>query len=410
MASFEGNLLYFPFGSRLLRLQLPNLRGTDVKVLQDLYDQLVRITNPPLGPVGPEIAVTGVFGPETDAAVRNIQSYFGLAVDGIAGPQTYLVLGQAVGPNVTYGGPAFGSRNLFQGLSGGDVTVLQNRLNCFRYAQDLGGPATSVYGFETTGAVSSFQVDATANGDFGLPISGSVASETFDALWIYTYAGGRNLALGARGLDVAWVQLFLSTKTSSQNRPYYTGRVDGYFGSLTQNAVRLWQSDNGIPVTGVLNPLTYYSIGFNNRVAAPSPAPLPPEPPPLVFPCCVILERTPAVPPSAPDAVGVALTSTLNSVQPGEKAVSVMAVGLPDPSVFGNFNAYEGFLSIPIVGAFGFLLTPSQGFPRTWAGAVSLTPAAVLTADSTISVRPTNTEISVPTFDVLRGTFAGCTA
>ncbi|MDA8345226.1 MAG: peptidoglycan-binding protein [Thermaerobacter sp.] len=405
MAVFEGDLSFFAFGSRLLRLRQPNMRGTDVKVLQDLYDQLVRITNPPLGPVGPEIDVDGIFGPETDSAVRNIQSYFGLAVDGIAGPQTYLVLGQAVGPNVTYGGPGFGSRNLSEGSTGGDVTVLQNRLNCFRYSQVLAGPANGIYGFSTTGAVSDFQVDAIRNGDAGVPISGEVGFETFDALWIYTYAGGRNLALGSRGLDVAWVQLFLSSKTSSLNRAYYTGRVDGYFGTLTQNAVRLWQSDNGIPLTGVVGPLTYFSIGFNNPNAAPAPAPLPPEPRPLAIPCCVVLRKTPVVPPSAPDAVGAALTS----VQAGRQAVSVLAVGLPAPSTFGNFDSYEGLVTIPIIGAFGFGLVPTTSpfQPLTWAGSVDLIQPE-LTVQATVSVRPANSETGTSGPDVLLGTLSGC--
>lgn len=405
MATFEGDLPYFPFGSRQLRLRQPNTRGTDVKVLQDLYDQLVRITNPPLGPVGPQIAVTGVFGPETDSAVRNIQSYFGLSVDGIAGPQTYLVLGQAVSPNVTYGGPAFGSRNLSAGSAGGDVTVLQNRLNCFRYSEVLGAPASGTYGSSTTGAVSDFQIDANRNGDAGVPIDGNVGFETFDALWIYTYAGGRNLALGTKGLDVAWVQLFLSTRTSSLNRPYYTGRVDAYFGSATQSAVRLWQSDNGISQTGVVDPRTYFSIGFNNPNAAPSPAPLPPEPRPLTFPCCVLLRKTSAVPPSAPNAVG----SALISVQSGSQTVSVLAVGLPAPSVFGSFDSYEGLVFIPIIGAFGFALFPSTSpfEPLTWAGSVALAQP-VLTAQTTVSIRPANSQTGVSGPDALRGTLSGC--
>lgn len=123
---------YVPFGSRLLRLQTPRQRGTDVAVLQAVYNLMLQVMNPPLGPMGSPITLDGIFGPQTRRAVLTIQDYFGLSVDGIAGSQTYFVFGQGVGPNTTYGGPVYGSRQLMQGDSGGDVRILQNRLNCFR--------------------------------------------------------------------------------------------------------------------------------------------------------------------------------------------------------------------------------------------------------------------------------------
>jgi peptidoglycan hydrolase-like protein with peptidoglycan-binding domain len=41
---------------------------------------------------GKNVAVDGVFGPDTDAAVRAFQGSRGLAVDGIVGPHTWLAL------------------------------------------------------------------------------------------------------------------------------------------------------------------------------------------------------------------------------------------------------------------------------------------------------------------------------
>ena len=81
--------------------------------------------------------------------MRNIQSYFGPSTDGIIGPNTYFVYGKGVGPNTTYG-----SRALSQGASGGDVTILQNRLNCFRYASLIGRPADGDFDAATSQAVS----------------------------------------------------------------------------------------------------------------------------------------------------------------------------------------------------------------------------------------------------------------
>lgn len=127
MAAFEDSLPYHALGSRYLSLQSPYLSGTDVKVFQTLFNALVQHSAPPKGPIGTTIATDGVFGPNTHRAVRQWQSYFALTVDGVVGPQTGDTLGQF---NDAYWGPRFGSRGLVRGNSGGDVWVLQNRLNC----------------------------------------------------------------------------------------------------------------------------------------------------------------------------------------------------------------------------------------------------------------------------------------
>jgi peptidoglycan hydrolase-like protein with peptidoglycan-binding domain len=39
-----------------------------------------------------DVTVDGIFGPKTDAAVRDMQHHFGIAVDGIVGPVTWRAL------------------------------------------------------------------------------------------------------------------------------------------------------------------------------------------------------------------------------------------------------------------------------------------------------------------------------
>ncbi len=167
MALFDDTFApYVPFGSR--NLSLGN-SGTDVAVVQAVYNLMLHTMNPPEGPMGSPIAITGTYNAATVQAVKNIQSYFGLSVDGIVGPNTYFVFGQGIGPYTTYGGPVYGSRQLEQGNSGGDVTILQNRLNCFRYARIIGGPATGTFNAATASAVLAFKQDAAFNGDTGFP-------------------------------------------------------------------------------------------------------------------------------------------------------------------------------------------------------------------------------------------------
>ena len=57
------------------------MRGNDVQQLQENLKKL-----------GYNLAIDGIFGPETDAVVRQFQRQYQLAVDGIVGPQTLSVL------------------------------------------------------------------------------------------------------------------------------------------------------------------------------------------------------------------------------------------------------------------------------------------------------------------------------
>ncbi|WP_053958782.1 peptidoglycan-binding protein [Sulfobacillus thermosulfidooxidans] len=257
MANFQGNLPEYAFGSRTLRFEVPNIRGTDVKVFQRIYDTMLELMNPPLGPMGSRILIDGIFGPETHQAVLNVQSYFGIGQDGIIGPQTYNVLGQ---DTKAYGGPAFGSRPLGLGDQGGDVTVLQNRLNCLWYAEKLSAPADGLFGNHTQQGVLAFQGDNLTYRHWTLPFDGTVDASTFNILWISAFTGGRNLLEGRNGFDTAGLQVIL------KNLAFYRGRIDGYYGQKTQDAVKSFQKVAGITVDGIAGPQTFHALGITNRV------------------------------------------------------------------------------------------------------------------------------------------------
>lgn len=392
MALFETTFPpYHPFGSRTLT---GGERGTDVAVLQTVYNQSLGVMNPPQGPLGTPIPVTGVYDTATVRAVRNVESYFALTVDGIAGPSVYFAFGQGVGPHVTYGGPAFGSRRLSQGASGGDVTVLQNRLNLYRYATILGAPADGAFGPKTAAAVLQFKLDAIANGQTGLADNSTVGDGAFDALWIYTYAGGRGLFSGRNGFDVVFVQYLLRAYG------FYTGPIHGYYDSPTQAAVTSFQRASGITADGTTGQATYHQLGLRNPVAAPSPYPVPPITPasPQVD-CCFTLAAT-----ASATALARGVFFTHNGPVSGPSSASVqwmLSALLAPPGSYGS--QYTGY-GYTLNGASFTALTQCTALPSgdaVWTAAFESASAGPLT-QAAVSVAPL-TAGGVPGSVVLSG-------
>ena len=398
MALFDDTFApYHPFGSRNLS---SGSQGTDVAVLQAVYDLMVETMNPPLGPIGAPINITGTFDASTTQAVRNVQSYFGLSVDGIVGPATFFVFGQGVGPNTTYGGPVYGSRQLQQGMSGGDVTILQNRLNCFRYASIIGGPATGSFNASTSAAVLAFKQDAAANGDTGFPANSIAGYGFYDATWLYTFAGGRAIQSGRNGFDVVFVQAVL------KGLGYYTGRLTGYYDAATLAAVKAFQTAQGITSDGVVGPVTFYRIGLNNRNAAPTPLGIswPAAPTPSVSTCTIgLLSQTSNLHP-----YGVA-SLVVNEAE-GFESLDVVGNFLNPPSSYGSYNSFQFILRNPstsaIVATVPMILVSSGNNPGDWAGAYS--PGVSTIPKGTVTVYPYNTTTTSRGSAVLAGNLANC--
>lgn len=228
------------FGSRYLRLTQPQQRGTDVKILQFKL-KVTDIFSPG--------AIDGIFGPLTDRAVRAFQSYYGLAVDGIVGPDTFWTLGESTGPYLG-GAPRLGSRVLHQGMRGGDVWILQNRLN-IAGETDV-GIATGAFDATTTDAVKAFQ------SLYDLTPDGIVGSLTVFQLKLRTWLGGRQLSRKTKGCDVRQLQRWLN---SIAGVPVLT--EDGFFGPATAEQVRTFQAAAGISVDGIVGPETFHALGAN---------------------------------------------------------------------------------------------------------------------------------------------------
>jgi peptidoglycan hydrolase-like protein with peptidoglycan-binding domain len=112
----------------------------------------------------PEIVVDGVFGPRTEAAVKDFQQGEGLVADGVVGPQTWAAL-----PD---GGPM---PTLQEGSTGDVVKSLQRVLSVGAQGDwNTGpGPIDGDFGPRTRASVRAFQTWG------GVPADGIVDDDTW---------------------------------------------------------------------------------------------------------------------------------------------------------------------------------------------------------------------------------------
>ncbi len=129
----------------------------------------------------------------------------------------------------------------------------------------------------------------------------------------------RTLRRGNRGSDVRLLQQLLT------DLGFYTGPIDGIFGSATQEAVRAFQASRNLGVDGIVGPRTREAL---------LAVVLPEE---IIASNWVWLELEPS--PDATQANGVAI------VNADLRQLHVHARGLPDPGTFGTqFTTYRAWL------------------------------------------------------------------
>ncbi|MEG1547144.1 MAG: peptidoglycan-binding protein [Clostridia bacterium] len=229
--------------------------------------------------------VDGVFGVETQSAVKAFQNIFQLASDGIVGKSTWykikeIYTGVKRLSELTSEGIKHGEfapvvvTELIPGTVSNDVRTIQYYLSVIGYFNnnipiiDIDG----VYGPETVNAVKQFQ------SYYGLPVTGVVDANTWKTMWkiyndtlksippsFYQNAAvlypGYFLKIGMENDDVKKMQGYLNAVAKAYPA---IPKVDptGYFGEKTLSSVKAFQRQFDLPESGIVGPATWGKLAI----------------------------------------------------------------------------------------------------------------------------------------------------
>lgn len=208
----------------------------------------------------------GEFGSATEDAVAAFQKRNGLENDGVAGPTTLTRLYSSSAK--TTSSPAGHLGSLRPGAQGDAVRSLQRDLRSIGYYH---GSVDGDYGDGTTAAVTAFQkaYGLTADGIAGKTTLNKIESVLNGGQTTSSSSSSSNkedpTVYGKTASSNGYSSLSASNGSSSNIRNlqsvlnshgYYSGSVDGSYGSGTESAVKAYQKAAGLRVTGVAGPTT----------------------------------------------------------------------------------------------------------------------------------------------------------
>ncbi len=203
----------------------------------------------------------GEYEGATQYAVKAYQNAAGLWADGIAGPGTLESIYSSRAKTASSPSSSIGD-SLREGAKGGAVKALQKRLKSLGY---LDGSADGSFGAATKTAVIAFQQQNGLNAD------GVAGTSTLNRIYSDAAKSGSSAGDAAGSGTVSstgYVTLREGDKSEAvkklqralKDKGYYSGSVDGSYGSGTMQAVLAFQRQNNLREDGVAGPATQRSL------------------------------------------------------------------------------------------------------------------------------------------------------
>lgn len=240
--------------------------GEKVQYVQRILNSLSRVFAdlPPL-------EADGIYGEDTENAVKAFQRLVGIEESGIVDTVTWNLLNDVYrkeGANVTedLGERAYPGVLIREGDRGDNVRYITASLNTVRRRYNSIPELTdyNTFGTDTTLAVREFQRL------FGLNSDGIVGKDTWNALNAvssYVFGGCHEplaetvtLSEGDRGTDVLLLQLELVKMRNFLPSLPANLEPDGRYGPITRRSVEEFQRTTGLAVTGIANSDTVKEI------------------------------------------------------------------------------------------------------------------------------------------------------
>jgi peptidoglycan hydrolase-like protein with peptidoglycan-binding domain len=211
------------------------------------------------------IAADGIYGPQTEQAVKSFQAKHGLAVDGIAGPETTSALRGGSSAKASSAGvrtdavditPAEGGES-----SGNSVSRLQSALHL---------TTDGDFGPETEAAVRRLQER------HGLTVDGVVGPATWSLLGVsgeetltppasaISHHHSGTTAMVADTEEASGADESSGDSSVSRLQSALHLETDGTFGPETESAIRRLQARHGLTVDGVVGPATWSVLGIKS--------------------------------------------------------------------------------------------------------------------------------------------------